>query len=148
MRRLVDHGVTADGTACWFQVASPFETDLGASVQSGEPQWISAQIFKGAFLFEGNTYADVGSFQFYGMTMDSVVHAEHQSRSTGFHSWGQWHRRNDTGDHRYHNQPHPNLRVQYLGITLADGNGSPHAGMAMAPYNNFAEEVQFGNARD
>lgn len=65
---------------------------------------------------------------------------------TGFHSWGQWHRRNDTGDHIWHNQPHQNLRIQYLGITIADGSGSPHAGMAMIPANAFKEEVQFGNA--
>jgi hypothetical protein len=39
-------------------------------------QWISAQIFKGASIWEGNRYIDVGSFQFYGMSIDSVVHAE------------------------------------------------------------------------
>eukprot|EP00035_Acanthoeca_spectabilis_P027909 m.468355 g.468355 ORF g.468355 m.468355 type:complete len:172 (+) comp27404_c0_seq1:1956-2471(+) len=80
------------------------------------------------------------------MSMDSIVHAEKGSRMTGFHSWGQWHRRNDTGDHFWHNQPHPNLRVQYLGLNLSDGNGSPHAGVAMTPANNFKEGVQFDNA--
>eukprot|EP00035_Acanthoeca_spectabilis_P027907 m.468357 g.468357 ORF g.468357 m.468357 type:complete len:106 (+) comp27404_c0_seq1:1684-2001(+) len=60
MRRLVAHG--ASKTACWFQIASPFETILDPS--SG--QWLSAQIFKGASLFEGNSYTDVGSFQFTG----------------------------------------------------------------------------------
>jgi hypothetical protein len=42
---------------------------------------------------------------------------------TGFHAWGQWHRRSDTGDHLWHNQPHPNHHVQFLGIEMLDGNG-------------------------
>ena len=61
---------------------------------------------------------------------------------TGFHSWGQWHRRDDTGDHRWHNQPHPNHHVQFLGVQMLDGNGSPHAGVPMVPASNFKEGVQ------
>ena len=86
------------------------------------------------------------------MSIDSIVHAEVGQRMTGFHSWGQWHRRNDTGDSHWpdhevwHNQPHPNMHVQFLGIDMQDGNGSPHARMPMIPSSNFEEGVQFNGA--
>ena len=140
MRRLIAWGTA--NASCWFKIAAPFD----APVDPSSGQWLSAQIFKGAQLFEGNSYTDVGSFQFYGMAMDVVVHAEQGSRMTGFHTWGQWHRRNDTGDRFWHNQPHPNLRTQFLGLKLTDGNGSPHAGVPMVPANAFKEPVQFQNA--
>ena len=35
---------------------------------------------------------------------------------------------------------------QFLGITIADGGGLPHAGVAMTPANAFKEPVQFGNS--
>ena len=61
---------------------------------------------------------------------------------TGFHAWGQWHRRKDTGDGFWHNQPHPNLHVQFLGIHAENGNGMPHAGEAMVPANNFKAQLE------
>ena len=142
VRRLISWAVAADRSGCTFTIDAPFATKLDPA--SG--QWISAQIFKGASVWEGNQYIDVGSFQFYGMSIDSVVHAEVGQRMTGFHAWGQWHRRADTGDKLWHNQPHPNMHVQFLAIEMLDGNGSPHAGMPMVPSSNFVEGVQFNAA--
>jgi hypothetical protein len=142
VRRLIAWSADEDGSGCTFTIDAPFTTKLDPA--SG--QWISAQIFKGASIWEGNQYVDVGSFQFYGMAIDAVVHAEVGQRMTGFHSWGQWHRRNDTGDRRWHNQPHPNHHVQFLGVEMLDGNGSPHAGVPMIPASNFKEGVQFNAA--
>lgn len=146
LRRLVSWGYTAGHSACWFQIEAPF----AVPVTAGSSQWISAQIFKGASIFEGNFYEDTGAFQLYGMAMDMIVHAEKGSRMTGFHNWGQWHRRNDTGDSHWpdheiwHNQPHPNMRTQWLHNTLLDGQGSPHAGVPMVP-SNAVGSVQFSN---
>ena len=142
LRRLVAWGIVTNGQACWFKINAPFTV----AVVPGSGQWVSAQIFKGANLYEGNVYEDVGSFQLYGMAMDVIVHAERGHRMTGFHNWGQWHRRNDTGDHVWHNQPHPNMRTQWIANTLADGQGAPHAAMPMIPANAFKEGVQFSNS--
>lgn len=43
-------------------------------------------------------------------------------------------------------QPHLNIRTQWLGNSVVDGLGSPHAGVATTPANAFKEPVQFGNA--
>ena len=59
MRRLISWEAAEDGSGCFFTIDRKFETTL----EPASGQWISAQIFKGASLWEGNHYLDTGSFQ-------------------------------------------------------------------------------------
>jgi hypothetical protein len=59
MRRLISWEAAEDGSGCFFTIDRKFETTL----EPASGQWISAQIFKGASLWEGNHYIDTGSFQ-------------------------------------------------------------------------------------
>ena len=59
MRRLISWEAAEDGSGCFFTIDQKFETTL----EPASGQWISAQIFKGASLWEGNHYLDTGSFQ-------------------------------------------------------------------------------------
>ena len=100
---------------------------------------IGVMPFRGRSIFYRNTFEDVGAFQTYGTGMDVIAYGNSMARGGGFVAWGQF--TPNEGGHFVH----PNMRVQFIGNDVTEGNRAEHQGTPLG-MGDWGPQLQNGGA--